>query len=270
VGIGALSGFNKRGRQLKIIGVVSALKSEASCLLEKQNFPLYQVVEIGERTSLCLSSIGSKAARGAALKLRERDINALVSFGVAAAVNNELIPGDLVLPEAVTMNGEVLPVDLEWRNRLAGVMSKQLTVAGGILASCEEPLTSTEQKLALGEATGACAADMETAAIAKVAAEAGISFLAIRAIVDPIEFSPPEALMSAVYPDGSVDAVQLIKLVLNGSISIKTLIHLGLGMHVARSALIEVVQRTGLTFASDYMPSYRNLQEHQSQSINNE
>ncbi|QOJ23910.1 MAG: phosphorylase [Gammaproteobacteria bacterium] len=257
---------------MKIIGVVSALKSEASCLVEKQRFPLYQVVEIGERTSLCLSSIGSKAARGAALKLCEQDINALVSFGVAAAVNNELIPGDLVLPEAVMMNGEILPVDLEWRNRLAGIMTKHVTVtvAGGILASCEEPLTSSQEKLALGEATGACAADMETAAIAKVAADAGISFLAIRAIVDPVEFSPPEALMSAVYPDGSVDAMQLIKLVLNGSVSIKTLIHLALGMHVARSALIEVVQKTGLTFASDYMPSYRDLQENQSQSINNE
>jgi len=34
--------------------------------------------------------------------------------------------------------------------------------------------------------------------------------------------------------------------------------------------LLEVVQRTGLTFASDYIPSYRNLQENQSQSINNE
>ncbi len=270
MGVGALSCFDKGKYELKIIGVVSALKSEASCLVEKRRFPLYQVVEIGERTSFCLSSIGSKAARGAALKLREHDINALVSFGVAAAVSNELIPGDLVLPEAVTMNGEILPVDLEWRNRLVGAMSKHVTVAGGILASCEEPLTSTQAKLALGEETGACAADMETAAIAKVAAEAGISFLAIRAIVDPIEFSPPEALMSAVYPDGSVDAIQLIKLVLSGSVSIKTLIHLGLGMHVARSALLEVVQRTGLTFASDYTPSYRNLQGNQSQSINNE
>ncbi len=252
---------------MKIIGVVSALKSEANCLVDRR-FPLYQVVEIGGRTSLCLSSIGSSAARGAALKLCEHGVNALVSFGVAAAVDNKLIPGDLVLPEAIIMDSEILPVDLEWRNRLEGIMSKQITVAGGSLASCEAPLTSRQEKLALGEATGACAADMETAAVAKVAADAGISFIAIRAIVDPIEFSPPDALMSAVYPDGSVDIMQLIKLLMNGSVPIKTLIHLALAMHVARSALSEVVQKTGLTFASDYIP-YRNAEENEGESIDN-
>lgn len=253
---------------MKIIGVVAALKSEASCLVD-QRFPLYQVVDIGDRTSLCLSSIGGSAARGAALKLCGHDVNALVSFGVAAALDDKLIPGDLVLPEAITTNGEILPVDMEWRDRLHGVMSKHVTVASGILASCEAPLTTRQEKLALNEATGACAADMESAAVAKVAADAGISFIAIRAIIDPLEFSPPEVLMSAVYPDGSVDAMQLIKLVLNRSVSVVTLIHLALGMHVARSALTEVVQKTGLTFASDYMP-YRNAELSESESVKNE
>lgn len=265
---GALLCLDKGGFQLKIIGVVTALKSEASCLVDKR-FPLYQVVDIGDRTSLCLSSIGSSAARGAALKLCGQNINALVSFGVAAALDDKLIPGDLVLPEAIMMDGEVLPVDMEWRDRLHGIMSKHVTVTSGVLTSCEAPLTTRAQKLALGEATGACAADMESAAVAKVAADAGISFLAIRAIVDPLEFSPPEALMGAVYPDGSVDAIQLIKLVLNRSVSIVTLIHLALGMHVARSALTEVVQKTGLTFASDYMP-YRDAELSESRSVNNE
>ncbi len=249
---------------MKIIGVVSALRSEAKCLAD-QRFPLYQVVEIGTRTSLCLSSIGYSAARGAALKLCDHGVNALVSFGVAAAVDNNLIPGDLVLPEAIIKDDEILPVDLEWRNRLEGIMSKHLTVAGGIITACDAPLTTRQQKLALGEATGACAADMESAAVAKVAADAGISFLAIRAIIDPLEFSPPEALMDAVYPDGSADVMQLIKLVMNGAIPIKTLIHLAMAMHVARAALIEVVQKTGLSFASDYVP-YQHVEESRDQS----
>ncbi len=89
---------------MKIIGVVTALKSEASCLVDKRRFPLYQVVDIGDRTSLCLSSIGGSAARGAALKLCGQNINALVSFGVAAALDDKLIPGDLVLPEAIMID----------------------------------------------------------------------------------------------------------------------------------------------------------------------
>lgn len=74
----------------------------------------------------------------------------------------------------------------------------------------------------MGEATGACAADMESAAIARVAANAGIPFIAIRAIVDPIYFSPPDALLSAVYPDGGVDFIRLISLLINQSVPPKT------------------------------------------------
>ncbi len=212
-------------------------------------FPIYQVVKVGEATLLCLSSMGSDAARGAALKLHEHGCSALVSFGVAAALDDKLIPGDLVLPESIAVNGGSLPVDLQWRNCLAGLLSKHLTVAGGTLIDTGIPLTSRQVKLALGEANGACAADMESAAVAKVAADNNIPFIAIRAIVDPIDFSPPEALLSAVYPDGGVDIIKLITLLLNRSVSIRTLIHLAMGMHAARTALTKAVQTAGLTFA---------------------
>lgn len=235
---------------MNVIGVVSALKSEATCIMNLR-IPVYRVVNVGDRTRLCLSSMGNNAARGAALKLHEYGVTALVSFGVAAALDDKLIPGDLVLPESIRVNGESLPVDLEWRNSLERrLLSAHLTVTGGVLVSSEAPLTSRQEKLALGEAAGACAADMESAAVAKVAADAGIPFIAIRAIVDPIDFSPPEALLSAVYPDGGVDFIRLITLLINGSVSIKTLIHLALGMHAARTTLTKVVQTAGAAFAS--------------------
>lgn len=235
---------------MNVIGVVSALKSEATCIVNLR-IPVYQVVNAGERARLCLSGMGSNAARGAALKLREFGVNALVSFGVAAALDNKLIPGDLVLPESIVAGGESLPVNMEWRNRLERLLSAHLTVTGGILVSSETPLTSRQEKLALGEAIGACAADMESAAVAKVAADAGIPFVAIRAIVDPVDFSPPEALLSAVYPDGGVDFIRLITLLIGHSVSIKTLFHLALGMHAARATLTKVVKTAGAAFASE-------------------
>ena len=235
---------------MNVIGIVSALKSEATCIVNLR-VPVYQVVNAGERARLCLSSMGSNAARGAALKLREFGVNALVSFGVAAALDDKLIPGDLVLPESIAADGESLPVDLEWRNHLERLLSTHLTVTGGILASSEMPLTSRQEKLALGEAAGACAADMESAAVAKVAADAGIPFIAIRAIIDPVDFSPPEALLGAVYPDGGVDFIRLITLLVGRSVSIKTLFHLALAMHAARATLTKVVRTAGVAFASE-------------------
>lgn len=252
---------------MNVIGVVSALKSEASCLMNL-HFPVYKVVNLGARTRLCLSSMGSSAAQGAALKLQEYGVNALVSFGVAAALDNKLIPGDLVLPESI-VDGESLPVNLEWRNRLEYLLSSHLTVVGGSLASSAVPLTSRQTKLALGEATGACAADMESAAVARVAASAGIPFIAIRAIVDPIDFSPPEALLSAVYPDGSVDFIRLISLLIGRSIPLKTLVHLAMGMHAARSTLTKVVQTAGMGLASEAIDHYLQDEESSEESVNN-
>lgn len=93
---------------MNVIGVVSALKSEASCFMNLR-FPIYRIVNLGENTRLCLSSMGSNAAHGAALKLHEYGVNALVSFGVAAALDDKLTPGDLVLPESVVDGGKICP-----------------------------------------------------------------------------------------------------------------------------------------------------------------
>ena len=88
--------------------------------------------------------------------------------------------------------------------------------------------------------------DMESADVAGVAAKAGIPFIAIRAIIDPVEFSPPEALLSVVYPDGSVQPFRFLSLLLNRSVDLKTIFHLALAMQAARTTLLTVVKTLGM------------------------
>ena len=236
-----------------VVGIVSALKSEASCLMNLR-FPVLKVANIDRHARLCLSSMGDNAAQLASESLLELGVEALASFGVAAALDKKLIPGDLVLAEKIIDVGaeqESLPTTLAWRNRLEQMLSPKLTIVGGSIAKSTIPLTTAQSKLELAEATGACAADMESAAIARIAARVGVPFIAIRAIVDPLEFSPPEALLSAVYPEGSVDVLRLTSLIFNRSVKIKTLAHLGLGMYSARTTLKKVVQVAGKKLASD-------------------
>ncbi len=233
-----------------ILGIVSALKSEASCLM-KLRFPLFKIARIAPATRLCLSGMGPEGALRAAQILHEYEVDALLSFGVAAALDNALVPGDLVLPERIYSNGRSLPVTLEWRERIAELLPSYLTVVGGTLAGTEKPLFSRQGKIKLGEETGACAADMETAMVAEFAARADLPFIAIRAIVDPLEFSPPPALMDVVYADGTTDIIRLLPLLFNGSVPFKTLFHLGMGMYAARSTLGKVVETVGLTFMSE-------------------
>lgn len=233
-----------------ILGIVSALQSEASCLM-KLRFPLFKIARIAPTTRLCLSGMGAEGALKATQILHEYEVDALLSFGVAAALDNALIPGDLVLPEMIHSNGRSLPVTLEWRERIAELLPSYLTVVGGTLAETKKPLFSRQEKIRLGEETGACAADMETAMVAEFAARADLPFIAIRAIVDPLEFSPPPALMNVVYADGTTDIIRLLPLLFNGAVPLKTLVHLGMGMYAARSTLSKVVETVGFTFKSE-------------------
>ena len=91
---------------------------------------------------------------------------------------------------------------------------------------------------------------MESSAVATVAADAAIPFIAVRVIVDPVEFSPPGALLSAVKPDGSANLLRILALILNRSIPIGTLLQMGLGMRKACKTLSYVIQAAGPDLAS--------------------
>jgi hypothetical protein len=106
-------------------------------------------------------------------------------------------------------------------------------------------LTSAIAKRELAQATGACAVDMESGAVAEAAVRAGLPFLAIRAISDPLDFSPPPVLLDAVRPDGSADLARLLPLLVRGSLAVSTLLRLAMGSRAACAALSAVVRYAG-------------------------
>jgi len=226
-----------------VTGLVTALRAEASCILSA-HIPFNEKVQVSGHAVLWLSGMGAQAARAAAEGLCQHGATALVSFGVAGALDANLKPGDLVLPDIIHA-GEQLPVTTAWRNRLQQMLPADITTVNGILANSTVPLTDEQAKRHLAQATGACAVDMESGAIAEVAAAAGIPFIAVRAIIDPLQFSPPQALLSAVYPDGGVNPVRLLALLLKRSVHVNTLLRMGAGMRAARKTLSRVIQSAG-------------------------
>lgn len=206
--------------------------------------PFNTIMPVDDLAVLWLSGMGAQAARAAAEGLHQHGVTALVSFGVAGALSADLKPGDLVLPDAIHA-GAQLPVNVVWRDRLQKLLPADVTVVNGILADSTVPLTDEKAKRDLAQATGACAVDMESAAIAAVAVAADIPFIAVRAIIDPLQFSPPEALLGAVYPDGGVNPIRLTALILKRSIHLTTLMQMGTGMRAARNTLSRVIQSAG-------------------------
>lgn len=202
------------------------------------------MVQVNDHAVLWLSGMGAQAARTAAEELCRQGATALVSFGVAGALDSNLKPGDLVLPDAIHADIQ-LSVNIPWRNRLQQMLPIDITAVNGILANSATPLTSERAKWDLAQATGACAVDMESGAIAKVAAAESIPFIAVRVIIDPVQFSPPQALLGAIYPDGGVNPMRLLTLLLKRSVHLSTLMRMGIGMRAARKTLSRVIQSAG-------------------------
>jgi len=186
-----------------VLGVVCGLDREAAW------FPTGS----GEtRVAVLVGGMGHRRAAAAARSLAARGVRGLVSWGSAAALDPALAPGDLLLPEGViTARRGSLPAHTEWRTSLAEALAGRIGTVEAPLAEAPAVLATPEEKRSLREATGAAAADMETAAVAEVAGRAGLPWVALRAVADTAEDSLPAAVLSNLTTDGAVDAGAILR-----------------------------------------------------------
>jgi adenosylhomocysteine nucleosidase len=127
---------------------------------------------------------------GARRAVLEEQPRLVVSCGFSGALDPALAPGDLVLATAVRdETGDELASPPSIRQRAAEALSG-LRHFEGELVCTTTVATTEEEKLALAR-PGALAVDMESYPAARAAAAAGIPWLAIRAIVDPLRSSLP-------------------------------------------------------------------------------
>jgi hopanoid-associated phosphorylase len=177
------------------LGIIVGLRTEAACL---PPVPEVRVACSGARP---------ERARSLALQLIETGCGALASLGVAGALDPALKPGALLVADAVlTRDGRRLETDPRWRKRLIAQLARGgLAALPGTLVGSDHPLLLKADKADLFRDTGALAVDMESHAAARVAAEHGLPFLALRAISDPATRAVPSWVMDLVAEDGSVD-----------------------------------------------------------------
>ncbi|SCX00602.1 hopanoid-associated phosphorylase [Nitrosomonas eutropha] len=223
------------------VGIIVALRAEARCITQRR-LTFDRAVALDENLTIRICGMGGAAARRAAADLcNQAGVAGLISFGVAGALDDGLQPGHLVLPESVLADKNY-PTDGMWRTSVQHCLPDHINVTCDPLATSDEVLTTEAAKRMFALQSGGCAVDMESGAIAAVAAEKGISFLVIRAISDPVQFSPPAALMDALQPDGSVKPIPLLTLLLKRSLNLNELLHLVPGMQAACRTLKQVAQ----------------------------
>ena len=183
-----------------------------------------------------ISGIGPHAATAAARKLASRGSEAIISWGIAGGLSSTLSIGDLVVPEQVRRDERLYPVDATLRAALAHRLG--VPIHGGTLITTSEVIRTPETKAELHRAHGVVAVDMESAAIAEVAAEHGIAFAAIRAISDTASDPLPRGMTLAVDPEtGSLRPSGVARLLLTRPHLVPQLVRTGRHFGKALSTL---------------------------------
>jgi adenosylhomocysteine nucleosidase len=185
-------------------GLVTGLTFEARILLQALRHQPLSRPPLGPVCAY--GSDGTTAARAAgfAASLVAQGAEALLSFGLCGGLAPELQPGDLLLPEEIVgPEGEALACHGETRaGALAAAAAVGRAVRGGRLASETAAVVSAEAKRRLHAQTQALGVDMESYAVARTARQAGLPFMALRAVADSAERGLPAAALAAVKEGG--------------------------------------------------------------------
>ena len=193
-----------------MLGIVVSLSRELKSLT-RQTIPVGSWKAITDNTLVALSGIGADRAYMAGSVLVSQGATALLSWGCAAALDDRVSPGCLILPERIIgANGEIHRVSTEWHRRLCQALESQHPIRTEALVESDVIVKTSAEKRSLARRTQAAATDMESAAQARLAKEYGLPFIAIRAIIDTPSTDIPENVLKALDPEGNINLWKLL------------------------------------------------------------
>ena len=187
---------------MSVAGVVAALGAEARTLgpSAKRSDGL---LKLGDGMLVAVSGMGPEAAAMAAERLVQAGATALVSWGMAGGLDPSLQAGTICIPHLVIApDGASFATDLHWRELTTAAVAARRTVVNGKLLSSGRAIDDVSGKAVAFKKTAAAVVDMESAAVAGVAALHGVPFLAVRVIVDTAVDALPDAVMAATGTAG--------------------------------------------------------------------
>jgi adenosylhomocysteine nucleosidase len=186
----------------------------------------------GRDILLVQAGIGRDRARDTVVAAaREFDVEAAWSLGFAGALSERLQPGDLVFPAAVLDDADTggVPLAADYSHAIvcAALRRAAVPVDPGSLITVGTVLRTPDAKRAVGQRSGAVAAEMEAAGVAWAARDLRIPWVALKAIVDAVDDPLPSFLAACTTPQGDVRWRGLLSGVREGRDFVRSLGRLG-------------------------------------------
>ncbi len=191
------------------IGVVTGLAAEANCL---KRFSATAPTNTPDIPLIYCAGANAARARDGACHLVAQGAQALLSFGVAGGCDPSCRPGDLIVAKSVLSNDSPpIRCDEAWRERFTRCIAGQISANVAPIFGSRMAITTPREKHALFENFGVATVDMESAGVATFATSAGVPFLAIRAVADPVNGNIPQAALAGILPDGRTSAIPVLR-----------------------------------------------------------
>ena len=245
MGPGALSEPAEYEIGLSHLGIIVGVTAEARSLV-KQSIANGELIRLPDGAMLAVSGMGPRRAAAASRTLLEKGATALLSWGSAGGLAPELCPGSLILPKIIIASDRsVYHVDTSWHEGLCKRLKGQVDLHTEPLAESATVVRTPAEKAILFQQTGAIGVDMESAAVATVAREARVPFMAVRAVADPMDTTIPKCTLNGFDEFGRLNLLKLIRGLVRHPTELFPLIHLARDYRAAQRTLTFVMRLTG-------------------------
>jgi adenosylhomocysteine nucleosidase len=175
----------------------------------------------------------------------KRGCRSIISFGVAGGLAPHLRPGNWVVASSIIDAQEVRSTDRVWSEKILEMIpsAEHMPIVGVDTAVMDPGV-----KRRIHAETGAAAVDMESHLVARLAATHGLSFAAVRVIIDPAHRVVPEAALAGMRPDGGTSVMAVMRELIAGPSQLSGLLRIAVDAYAARRALLRARRLLGPGF----------------------
>jgi len=175
----------------------------------------------------------------------KRGCRNIISFGVAGGLAPHLRPGNWVVASSIIDKQHSRPTDRVWSEKILAMIpgAEHRPIAG-----VDYAVAAPEAKRQMHVETGAATVDMESHLVARLASTHGLSFAAVRVVIDPAHRVVPGAALAGMRPDGGTSITAVLRELIAGPSQLSGLLRVAYDAYAARRALLRVRRLLGPDF----------------------